>query len=76
MVHSGFQQLYREKADQYPSPKDKIYEVIEAFKNDDDVSIEKVTVVGHSLGAGKSSFSVIHDRTCLHANICRHHTPA
>ncbi|CAM9520983.1 unnamed protein product [Ectocarpus sp. 6 AP-2014] len=59
MVHSGFQQLYREKADQFPSPKDKIYEVIEAFKNDDKVSIEKVTVVGHSLGAAMAQHCAV-----------------
>lgn len=48
MCHVGFQQLYKEKADKYPSPKDKIYEVLEEHKG----SLEKVTVVGHSLGGG------------------------
>ncbi|CAN0076223.1 unnamed protein product, partial [Hapterophycus canaliculatus] len=46
MCHVGFQSLYREKADNYDSPKTTIYKMIEAHKG----TLDKVTVVGHSLG--------------------------
>lgn len=49
MCHVGFQSLYREKADNYDSPKTTIYKMIEENKG----TLDKVTVVGHSLGGGE-----------------------
>lgn len=50
MVHRGFQQLYRQESVQgLESPKQTIHRIVEEYKD----SIEKITVVGHSLGGGK-----------------------
>lgn len=57
MCHVGFQQLYKEKADNedYLSPKDTIHKVLAKYKD----SLEKVTVVGHSLGGGNPAVVVV-----------------
>lgn len=50
MCHSGFQQLYeQESREGLESPKQTVNRMVETHKG----TIEKVTVVGHSLGAGK-----------------------
>eukprot|EP00903_Cladosiphon_okamuranus_P014526 g13473.t1 len=46
MCHRGFQQLYREKAEKFVSPKEKIHEILKQHED----KVDKVTVVGHSLG--------------------------
>ncbi|CAN0281450.1 unnamed protein product [Pylaiella littoralis] len=55
MCHVGFQQLYSEKADNYPSPKDKIHEMLAKHKP----TLEKVTVVGHSLGGAMAQHCAV-----------------
>lgn len=50
MVHSGFQSLYvQEPLEGSETPKETIYRLIEKHKS----TLEKVTIVGHSLGGGE-----------------------
>ena len=58
MCHVGFQQLYREEAAKYKSPKETIYHYLGVHKE----KLDKVTVVGHSLGGGDPAFAVAIDR--------------
>lgn len=55
MCHVGFQQLYREKAERFVSPKDKIYEILKEYE----AKLDKVTVVGHSLGGGNRALLLL-----------------
>ncbi|CAN0422761.1 unnamed protein product [Ascophyllum nodosum] len=49
MCHAGFQQLYTQNSVKgLPSPKDTIHRLVEEHKG----TLDKVTIVGHSLGAG------------------------
>lgn len=51
MCHLGFQQLYeQESTEGLESPRQTVSRLVEQYKG----TIEKVTVVGHSLGAGES----------------------
>lgn len=50
MCHEGFQQLFTQKSTEgMPSPKDVIYQLAEKHKD----TLDKVTLVGHSLGGGE-----------------------
>lgn len=56
MVHQGFHQLYTENAineavpdDIKESPRETVYRLIEENKG----TVEKITIVGHSLGGGE-----------------------
>lgn len=56
MVHSGFQQLYKQKSVQgIDSPKETVHRLIAEHKG----TLEKVTVIGHSLGGGKRVGGVV-----------------
>lgn len=50
MCHLGFQQLYHQQSVQgLESPKQTVHRMVEENK----ATLEKVTIVGHSLGAGE-----------------------
>lgn len=50
MTHAGFQQLYNQQSLQgIESPQDTIHRLVDEHKE----TLDKVTVVGHSLGGGK-----------------------
>lgn len=50
MCHVGFQQLYMQQTVQGgESPKDTIHRLVEEHKD----KLDKITVVGHSLGGGE-----------------------
>lgn len=50
MCHVGFQQLYMQQTVQGgESPKETVHRLIEAHKG----KLDKITVLGHSLGAGE-----------------------
>ena len=50
MCHTGFQQLYTQQTVQgLESPKQTVHRMVEENK----ATLEKVTIVGHSLGAGE-----------------------
>lgn len=52
MVHRGFQQLYRQESTEgCESPKAAVRRLIAEHKD----TLEGITVVGHSLGGGKSN---------------------
>ena len=51
MCHLGFQQLYHQQSVQgLESPKETVHRMVDENK----ATLEKVTIVGHSLGAGES----------------------
>ena len=55
MCHVGFQQLYTQNSVKgLPSPKDTIHRLVEEHKG----TLDKVTIVGHSLGAGEQKLQL------------------
>lgn len=59
--HSGFQELYRERTQHFLSPQDQIYHTINNHTTNEGKlkdTLEKVTVVGHSLGGGNPAVVV------------------
>ncbi|CAN0461842.1 unnamed protein product [Ascophyllum nodosum] len=57
MCHEGFQQLFTQKSTEgMPSPKDVIYQLADKHKD----TLDKVTLVGHSLGGGMAQLCGVH----------------